>query len=58
MRRLSDMSRLACDHCGAHHTREVTAGQTCPLCGIGKLHPIDPIPPRRPAAGRTADTGA
>lgn len=48
MLRFSDLRRLICDHCGAHHTREVVAGQRCPLCGLGHLQPIGPVrkPPR------------
>jgi hypothetical protein len=46
MLRFSDLRRLACDHCGAHHTRDVVVGQRCPLCGIGHLQPVEPVPNR------------
>jgi hypothetical protein len=41
------MARLVCDHCGAHHTRDVAPGQVCAVCDISRLRPIDPVPPRR-----------
>jgi hypothetical protein len=45
MRRLSDLPpRLACDHCGAYHTLGVTDGQLCPLCGRGRLRPVEDVP--------------
>lgn len=41
MRRFASSLRLVCDHCGSHHTQDVSSGQLCPLCGLGRLHPID-----------------
>ena len=38
--------RLVCEGCGSHHTRNVTVGQGCPLCGRGRLVPVDRIQPR------------
>jgi hypothetical protein len=49
--RFSDMLRLVCDFCGAHHTRDVVPGQLCPLCGIGRLQPLEKVRKRGKSEG-------
>lgn len=41
---------MVCDECGAHNTEDLTPGQLCPLCGRGRLYPLEPRT-RRPVQG-------